>query len=119
MGCGHRGGDLGGLPYTCQRCGEGFCTEHRLPEKHGCEGLKTEQAERALKRDPGELEAYNDDPGELEAYDDDIDRAERAVRNQPDAASTDQTVERRRAIMWMLAILAVGVIVVGVLVYGV
>lgn len=27
------------LPYTCSYCGEVFCVEHRLPEKHGCAGL--------------------------------------------------------------------------------
>ncbi|KXB01163.1 hypothetical protein AKJ41_02490 [candidate division MSBL1 archaeon SCGC-AAA259O05] len=27
------------LPYTCEYCGGSFCSKHRLPEKHECEGL--------------------------------------------------------------------------------
>ncbi|KXA93483.1 hypothetical protein AKJ66_01950 [candidate division MSBL1 archaeon SCGC-AAA259E22] len=27
------------LPYTCGYCGSSFCSKHRLPEKHECEGL--------------------------------------------------------------------------------
>jgi hypothetical protein len=28
------------MPYTCRRCGESFCADHRLPENHLCRGLK-------------------------------------------------------------------------------
>ena len=28
------------LPFQCQYCNSYFCTEHRLPENHGCVGLK-------------------------------------------------------------------------------
>lgn len=34
--CGKR---LEYLPYTCKYCGESYCSEHRLPERHYCEGL--------------------------------------------------------------------------------
>jgi len=27
------------LPYDCRRCGGTYCSEHRLPENHGCAGL--------------------------------------------------------------------------------
>lgn len=27
------------LPYQCRRCGQTFCSEHRLPENHSCPGL--------------------------------------------------------------------------------
>jgi len=27
------------LPYKCPYCGGTFCSDHRLPEKHGCDGL--------------------------------------------------------------------------------
>jgi len=27
------------LPFTCKFCGDVFCAEHRLPEKHHCPGL--------------------------------------------------------------------------------
>lgn len=27
------------LPFKCKYCGEFFCAEHRLPEKHGCPGI--------------------------------------------------------------------------------
>ncbi|KXA91927.1 hypothetical protein AKJ63_00380 [candidate division MSBL1 archaeon SCGC-AAA259D18] len=28
------------LPYTCGYCGGSFCSKHRLPENHDCEGLE-------------------------------------------------------------------------------
>jgi hypothetical protein len=27
------------MPFTCHYCGQQFCTDHRLPEKHRCAGL--------------------------------------------------------------------------------
>ncbi len=27
-----------GMPYTCRRCGQPFCSFHRLPENHNCSG---------------------------------------------------------------------------------
>ncbi|MFB6207290.1 MAG: rhomboid family intramembrane serine protease [Haloglomus sp.] len=27
------------MPYRCNRCGENYCAEHRLPENHSCSGL--------------------------------------------------------------------------------
>jgi hypothetical protein len=28
------------MPYRCRHCGGTFCSEHRLPESHGCPGLE-------------------------------------------------------------------------------
>jgi membrane associated rhomboid family serine protease len=28
------------MPYTCRRCGDTYCAEHRLPESHDCIGLE-------------------------------------------------------------------------------
>ncbi|MFB6192855.1 MAG: rhomboid family intramembrane serine protease [Candidatus Nanohaloarchaea archaeon] len=28
------------MTFTCRYCGESFCSEHRLPENHDCEGLE-------------------------------------------------------------------------------
>jgi membrane associated rhomboid family serine protease len=28
------------MPYNCRHCGGTFCSEHRLPENHGCPGLE-------------------------------------------------------------------------------
>ena len=53
MHCNQCGCNLAGLPYTCKRCGNVFCSEHRLPESHDCQQLKIEKAERALKREAG------------------------------------------------------------------
>ncbi|PSQ01150.1 rhomboid family intramembrane serine protease [Halobacteriales archaeon QS_4_70_19] len=27
------------MPYRCNRCGQNYCSEHRLPENHSCAGL--------------------------------------------------------------------------------
>ncbi|MXR41788.1 rhomboid family intramembrane serine protease [Halobaculum sp. WSA2] len=32
-------GEYENLPYQCGRCGQSFCSEHRLPENHDCPGL--------------------------------------------------------------------------------
>lgn len=58
MECDHCGRNLSGLDYTCSKCGETFCTKCRLPESHDCIGLKVEKAERQLKREEGETEAW-------------------------------------------------------------
>ncbi|MBD3312581.1 hypothetical protein GF352_03975 [archaeon] len=29
--------ELGCLPFKCKRCGNHYCTKHRLPEDHKCE----------------------------------------------------------------------------------
>lgn len=33
------------MSFTCRYCGEKFCSEHRLPENHQCEGLETGKKE--------------------------------------------------------------------------
>lgn len=40
------------MSFTCHYCGEKFCSEHRLPENHDCEGL-----------DSGKKEEYMSDSG--------------------------------------------------------
>lgn len=57
------------MPYSCGYCGGSFCSEHRLPENHECEGLeeiskKSRKEGRiyrgvseGLKREPEEREA--------------------------------------------------------------
>lgn len=38
--CKKCGKELSGLPFTCRYCGAQFCTDHRLPENHECQGLE-------------------------------------------------------------------------------
>jgi len=33
------------MSFTCRYCGEKFCSKHRLPEKHDCEGLESGKKE--------------------------------------------------------------------------
>jgi membrane associated rhomboid family serine protease len=33
------------MSFTCRYCGKKFCSEHRLPEKHDCEGLESGKKE--------------------------------------------------------------------------
>lgn len=37
--CDHCGKEIA-LPYKCAYCGGSFCSKHRLPENHNCEGLE-------------------------------------------------------------------------------
>lgn len=45
------------MSFTCRYCGEKFCSEHRLPEKHDCNGLEEtveeekEEAQRWFKEE--------------------------------------------------------------------
>jgi len=38
------------LPFTCVYCGEHFCAEHRLPEKHSCLGIQAAKSPEEIKR---------------------------------------------------------------------
>ncbi len=38
------------MSYKCGYCGDSFCSEHRLPEKHECEGLE-EVSEESMRKD--------------------------------------------------------------------
>ncbi|WP_298668479.1 AN1-type zinc finger protein [uncultured Methanofollis sp.] len=38
------------LPYTCRRCGEKFCSDHRLPENHYCRGYPRHYEKKSKKR---------------------------------------------------------------------
>lgn len=33
-------GDEVSMPFNCNGCGQDYCSNHRLPEKHNCEGLR-------------------------------------------------------------------------------
>ncbi|ERG99538.1 MAG: rhomboid family protein [Haloquadratum sp. J07HQX50] len=50
------------LPYQCRRCGNTFCTEHRLPENHDCPGLN-EWDEPAAVFDSGFDDSVNNPGG--------------------------------------------------------
>lgn len=42
--CSHCHKEIENMPFTCRRCGEIFCSDHRLPDDHECEVLKEEQS---------------------------------------------------------------------------
>ena len=37
------------MSFTCHYCGKKFCSEHRLPENHDCQGLKTGKKEEYME----------------------------------------------------------------------
>jgi len=39
------------MPFSCKFCGNKFCSEHRLPENHQCEGLVRFKEERPRQLD--------------------------------------------------------------------
>ncbi|MGM0447081.1 MAG: CAP domain-containing protein [Methanobacteriota archaeon] len=45
MDCDHCGRDIDGMPFTCNRCGETHCSDHRLPEYHEC--VQVQNTERS------------------------------------------------------------------------
>ncbi|MFP4632924.1 MAG: rhomboid family intramembrane serine protease [Halobacteriota archaeon] len=38
-------GEIEGMPYSCGYCGGTYCSSHRLPENHDCEGLSARRQE--------------------------------------------------------------------------
>jgi|SRR3989344_3152526 len=36
-----------GFPYTCKFCSREFCSAHRLPENHDCDGLRKWKEEKS------------------------------------------------------------------------
>lgn len=55
------------LPYKCSYCGGTFCSDHRLPEKHGCEGLYDIPVK--VKKDIGRKPERKAKPAGIEYYD--------------------------------------------------
>lgn len=56
------------LPYQCDRCGNTFCSEHRLPENHNCPGLSE----------------WNDPAGVFDSgFDDSVDDTDRTIGDDP------------------------------------
>ncbi|RMF90076.1 MAG: hypothetical protein D6733_04790 [Methanobacteriota archaeon] len=57
------------LPFTCSYCGEAFCGDHRLPEKHGCRGFSRERwlsRQGARSTQPPLYKAAYEVPGVME-----------------------------------------------------
>jgi len=88
MDCDLCGRDLSGLPYTCKRCDQKFCTEHRLPEEHDCVALKIEKAGRELKRQEGNVDPWFKDEFRLSNIDD-HDETQSPSRTPDDQITTD------------------------------
>jgi len=57
MGCAEPGCDgNGNLPFECRRCGQKFCSDHRLPENHDCPGLSATHNAQPEAWFPGDTE---------------------------------------------------------------
>ena len=107
MDCDQCGCNLAGLPYTCKRCGEVFCSEHRLPESHDCQQLKIEKAERALKREAGK------DTGPWFNQKSENPNIKKSAH--PDVVKVDNTDDRlTKSLLLLLALIVLGGIAVGV-----
>ena len=49
------------MSFTCRYCGEKFCSEHRLPEKHDCEGLESGKKEEFKQSSESSDQKWFDD----------------------------------------------------------
>jgi len=52
------------LPFKCKYCAKIYCSKHRLPESHDCEGLKEEYGIRTLSIENVNPEVKVNDPSE-------------------------------------------------------
>lgn len=99
MECDHCGRHLDTLSYTCSKCDEEFCTEHRLPESHDCIGLKVEKAERELKRQEGEeVPWFDDDATGSSESDNTTARVERTVSGTSSITEQETNPEGTRTL---------------------
>ncbi len=51
------------LPFTCKFCGGKFCSEHRLPENHECQGLAVYKETRGREPEKWIYEPFRADAG--------------------------------------------------------
>ncbi|WP_369335083.1 AN1-type zinc finger domain-containing protein [Halobellus inordinatus] len=51
---------VNGMAYRCAYCGEPVCSEHRLPENHGCTGSQLPDDESAKGREAKPMRLSND-----------------------------------------------------------
>ncbi|SFM22443.1 hypothetical protein SAMN04488696_0439 [Methanolobus profundi] len=49
------------IPFKCRFCGKVFCSGHRLPEQHACEGLEQVKQDRAYSGSSGYGNTGNED----------------------------------------------------------
>ncbi|WP_340818598.1 rhomboid family intramembrane serine protease [Methanolobus sp. WCC4] len=49
------------IPFRCRFCDKVFCSKHRLPEQHACEGLEQLKQDRSYSGSPGYGNYGNDD----------------------------------------------------------
>lgn len=65
MKCDSCGKDIGDMRFTCKFCQGSFCSEHRLPENHDCQGLKEykkRSTKRGIKYEPFKKENLREKP---------------------------------------------------------
>ncbi len=60
------------MSFTCHYCGEKFCSEHRLPENHDCEGLESGKKEEYMPDEKQETEESSSQQSEKWFKDRDI-----------------------------------------------
>ncbi|AEH60994.1 Rhomboid family protein [Methanosalsum zhilinae DSM 4017] len=48
------------FPYKCRYCGKEFCSDHRLPERHACEGLESMKRGSWNKKKSQPEDLFND-----------------------------------------------------------
>ncbi|MDG6244320.1 MAG: rhomboid family intramembrane serine protease [Methanolobus sp.] len=48
------------IPFRCRFCGKTFCSSHRLPEQHACEGLEKIKKDGTYRSSPGPGNSKND-----------------------------------------------------------
>src|SRR3989344_6060873 len=69
--CDYCGETINELPWTCKRCGQTFCGNHRLPETHDCQGIKNKNffepltKKSKIKSERSKTESYD---GNYEMY---------------------------------------------------
>src|SRR3989338_7830837 len=65
--CDYCGKNVDSLPWTCKRCGQTFCDNHRLPENHDCSRINQKNFfEPLTKRTTPKYKEYKSKSYEVE-----------------------------------------------------
>lgn len=77
------------ISFTCNECGGTFCSQHRLPENHACEALRTKSEDSWFKDDL--LSRRNRGRESISRGDEELDAGEPGASDDPPSADATGT----------------------------
>ncbi len=92
------------MSFTCKYCGKNFCSEHRLPENHDCEGLEDGVRKEKESVEVEEDDSSNDNSKKDQKWFKDQDLKEEKIREPQRNSLLQDIVETFRNSMTLMII---------------